>query len=686
MSDKIGELQRSCLESAKQIRIVVNQLRKLLLYNQLDALYENIDILSNIKEDLLVVKSFLGYGRYNNLIEEFTLFCDTVNTRQAMVDNAISLSNLLEQLDSMLEKLSGLQEKTCVCCGEKVIYLPLSMYYEEEQKKRGVEAHEQETLNKDEYSCPCCLSSDRDRLIVSFLKWIGLDRGIPGESLLQIAPAKSIEHWINANCPSLTYHSTDLFMDGVTFRTDIQCMSNVADESYDYFICSHVLEHVQSDRKALKELRRILKNDGIGILLVPLDLDATEIDEEWGLSEDENWTRFGQGDHCRKYAKNKLIERMEEAGFFVKQLDKDFFGEEIFRECGLKDTSVLYILTKQDLNMEEFKALRSEKFVERQKNEPLVSVIMPSYNHEKYVGAAIESVLNQTYTNYEFIVGDDASTDGTVNEILKYEEKIDQIHLYESNTATKIVAFLEDFTKGKYIAMMHSDDLWKPEKLQMQVDYLENHPECAACFTGCSCFIDDVEEESHELFHMANMSREAWIRYLFDNGNCLAHPSVMIRRDIYIELTRTKGSNMFRQLPDYYMWLRLLQDYDIHVIEQKMTLFRMHVKGENRNTSAMTEENTYRTYIEDTYIWYNLIKNMRKENFLKVFKDRLINRNADSENEIMCEKFFVLLNKRARAALQYCYDICQLPGIMDMLEIDYNFKNTDIYKLAVSNI
>ena len=60
--------------------------------------------------------------------------------------------------------------------------------------------------------------------------------------------------------------------------------------------------------------------------------------------------------------------------------------------------------------------------------EPLISVILPCYNHEKYVAKAIESVLDQSYHNYEFLVGDDGSPDGTAREILKYEDRIDQIH------------------------------------------------------------------------------------------------------------------------------------------------------------------------------------------------------------------------------------------------------------------
>lgn len=92
-------------------------------------------------------------------------------------------------------------------------------------------------------------------------------------------------------------------MNGVTFNADIQNMNMIQDNYYDLFICSHVLEHVKDDGKAMKELWRILKKDGIGIILVPLSLDYDKTDEEWGLSEVENWRRFDQDDHYRRYAK-----------------------------------------------------------------------------------------------------------------------------------------------------------------------------------------------------------------------------------------------------------------------------------------------------------------------------------------------------------------------------------------------
>lgn len=257
--------------------------------------------------------------------------------------------HLIQRLDQKIE--TYIEEYTsrvrrCNVCGGKVFYAPLPRYYEEQRIRHGGKKTVPETLNSEEYVCPVCGSVDRDRLIVGYLQKKQLLQ--KGKKILQIAPAKAIDTYIKSNA-EVVYETADLFMEGVTYRTDIQDMKEIASDTYDVWICSHVLEHVPDDRKALSELKRILKPNGIGILLVPLDLSREETDEEVGCSEEENWRRFGQGDHVRAYAKKDFLKRVKEAGFRLNALGKEYFGEEMFREAGLLDTSTLYVVEKTDL-------------------------------------------------------------------------------------------------------------------------------------------------------------------------------------------------------------------------------------------------------------------------------------------------------------------------------------------------
>ena len=128
----------------------------------------------------------------------------------------------------------------------------------------------------------------------------------------------------------LKHETADMYMKGVTYKVNLSCMTEISTASFDAWICLHVLEHVPNDRKALQELLRILKPGGFGILLVPISLTLPTTDE----------------DHVRLYAKKDFMQRIEDAGFLLKSLGKDYFGEDTLKALGLPMTSVLYVVKK----------------------------------------------------------------------------------------------------------------------------------------------------------------------------------------------------------------------------------------------------------------------------------------------------------------------------------------------------
>jgi hypothetical protein len=145
-------------------------------------------------------------------------------------------------------------------------------------------------------------------------------------------------------------------------------MKIYADASCGFFICSHILEHVVDDLQALRELFRILKHGGKGILMVPIMLTLKEIDEDASLLPcEERWRRFGQDDHLRLYSKNGFLSRILNAGFTVRQLGSDYFGKDIFSKCGLTVSSVLYIVEKPLLKALQVSKTQTE-FMSSSKN------------------------------------------------------------------------------------------------------------------------------------------------------------------------------------------------------------------------------------------------------------------------------------------------------------------------------
>ena len=688
MNKYIGNLQKDCLTVSKQLNPVLKKIEKLDDKVKATFIKQNSELLFGYaKSAIQIVQVFQYEEYYSNIghISNFIKKYEKEPLNQQNINEFFQIIHFMIIITDRLIQEHSFEQKKCCCCENHVYYLPLSSYYAAQVKKYKVTPHIFETLSTLEYTCPCCGSSDRDRLMISMLKKLKLHEGYYRESLLQIAPASAIEHWINGNCPSLQYDSTDLFMENVTFTSDIQDMKDIADKSYDYIICSHVLEHVQDDRKAMRELFRILKQNGFCLFLVPIALDMKEIDEEWGLSEEENWRRFGQNDHCRTYAKQGLLERLQAEGFTVHALDKEFFGEVLFHENGFIDTSVLYVLTKEDGDIQQLIRKKITSREQAKENHPLVSVLMSAYNHEKYVGKTIESVLDQTYQNFEFLIADDYSTDHTVEEILKYEDRIDEIHVFDENGYVRL-DFLSQRANGKYIAIINSDDMWEKEKLEKQVFYMENHPEVAACFTGGLCIHEDGTPMDLELFLLENKKKEEWMRYFYYNGNCLAHPSVLIKREIYNNMLQSSWTFMLRQLPDFWMWMKLIQKHEIHVIEKELIRFRFHESGTNMNTSARTAENGIRHANEECYLWYDTIKKMDNEYFLKSFRKDLINKSANTTEEILCEKFFVLNNSNKNhlhhAALFFLYDVLQDKKVISVLKTKYHFSFRDIYKIS----
>ncbi|MCR5812919.1 MAG: class I SAM-dependent methyltransferase [Desulfovibrio sp.] len=193
------------------------------------------------------------------------------------------------------------------------------------------------------FSCPVCGGMDRERLVAAYLlRRLGRNFKKPGFRLLEFAPRAAVGSFLKKHFV-LRHETADMFMNGVTYKVNISCMSEIESETYNAWICLHVLEHVPSDHKALKELFRILKPGGFGILLVPISLSLPMTDEDPDTSITDRWRRFGQDDHIRLYAKADFMQRIKDAGFILYALDKEYFGTITLQLLGLPMTSVLYV-------------------------------------------------------------------------------------------------------------------------------------------------------------------------------------------------------------------------------------------------------------------------------------------------------------------------------------------------------
>jgi glycosyltransferase involved in cell wall biosynthesis len=254
---------------------------------------------------------------------------------------------------------------------------------------------------------------------------------------------------------------------------------------------------------------------------------------------------------------------------------------------------------------------------------PKVSVLLTSFNHGKYLREAIDSVLNQTFTDFELIILDDASTDNSWNLIRQYADPRIKALRNETNVGYKywFSNAMPGMGMGGYIAIHHSDDVWEPTKLEEQVAYLDAHPEIGAVFTNALVITEDsalLADEKHfyfGIFNQPNRTRHEWLRHFFYRGNALCHPSVLIRRECYEVCGPYR--HQLAQLADFDMWIRLCLKYDIHVLPKKLVRYRV------RENEANVSGNRPETRIRSAYEYYQVLRNYRDfsrfDEFLKVF-------------------------------------------------------------------
>lgn len=203
---------------------------------------------------------------------------------------------------------------------------------------------------------------------------------------------------------------------------------------------------------------------------------------------------------------------------------------------------------------------------------PLISVIMPVYNTAEYLGDAVQSILEQTRTDFEFIIIDDGSTDGSEEIIDRYAKSDNRVRVIHQEKGGIVAALNKGLqvAKGRYVARMDSDDISLPERLAKQVALMESNSKIGVCGTACKLIGDSSgitmpKTKSEEI--------KSWLLF----GPCMAHPTVMMRRDLIVEHNLYYDSNI-KQAEDYDLWLRFSQHCEMVNISEPLLLYRVWAK------------------------------------------------------------------------------------------------------------
>lgn len=309
---------------------------------QYDIEYENIDYRDSFFMGAIKAMDFRRINLLSVVIGGDKTAIKYLQNKFIINQNEVDLFK-----NEYLKKIAALDLRHCVCCDNIIAdYHPLSLYYTFQSIKNKVKYDEPEMLNRRHYSCPVCYVADRDRAYALWMrKNLEHDRKI---NILDIAPNKGLSAFIKREFPNADYKTADLFMESVDYRLDVTDMDVIQSESIDFFICSHVLEHVYDDIKAMKEFLRILKPGSCGIMVVPIAIGQKTIDEDPDCTDvGERWRRFGQDDHIRKYSHDGFVKRLKEVGFIVEEYGKDAFSCEELYANALTDTMNVYIVRKR---------------------------------------------------------------------------------------------------------------------------------------------------------------------------------------------------------------------------------------------------------------------------------------------------------------------------------------------------
>ena len=201
-----------------------------------------------------------------------------------------------------------------------------------------------------------------------------------------------------------------------------------------------------------------------------------------------------------------------------------------------------------------------------------VSVVMSVYNGEKYLGEAIESILKQTFTDFEFIIIDDGSRDNSLAIVHDYVRQDERIQIIEHRKNQGLSVSLNKgirVARGEYIARMDADDISIPDRIAYQVAYLDANPHIDVC----GSWLEMIGDRMGQVVEFPLDHTSIYLQMLFSNP--IAHPTVMVRA-----ISAAKNSMLYdedvRYAQDYELWTRAIEFLRFANIDQALVLYRIH--------------------------------------------------------------------------------------------------------------
>ena len=320
----------------------------------------------------------------------------------------------------------------------------------------------------------------------------------------------------------------------------------------------------------------------------------------------------------------------------------------------------------------------------------LVSVYINAYNAEKFILETVNSVLNQTYKNLQVIVVDDGSTDKTPEILASIDDSRLEVYRVEPNGhISNALNVGLSHAKGEYIAHTDADDLWAPDKIEKQIEYLEGNIDCGACVTHVKIIDEDsneiVETSTNfvEVFNIENMSQAKMFRYFYDKANHICHSSFTARAELINKVGKYDLSMPY--LHDFDYWMRTLCYTSIHIIEEPLTSYRVGISAQSNST--MTDAKWISHDTEYARVMEKAINLMPADVFCEAFADRLRLKGEHTSEEIEIEKALVMedailpLRSNKHLAINKFAQLFKEEKNVKIAKEKFDFSIHDFYKL-----
>jgi glycosyltransferase involved in cell wall biosynthesis len=315
--------------------------------------------------------------------------------------------------------------------------------------------------------------------------------------------------------------------------------------------------------------------------------------------------------------------------------------------------------------------------------QPVVSVIIPTYNRANYIKKSLQSAVSQTVRDIEIIIINNYSTDNTLEVISSFNDtRIKIINFKNGGVIAKSRNQGMVQSTGRYIAFLDDDDIWCPDKLELQIEYLESHPEFGAVYSN-AIIIDEKDNRKGYLIKRGQAKEGQIFQHLL-GGNFITILTVLMRRELLESIGLFNEEPSLIAVEDYEYWMRTAFKFGFGYISKPLALYRIHGTSiSKKNSVALLRQKVLRMLLDDSSVaekYKNkIIHNIERLDFSASVYHWSV---SDNFNAKKCARKYISFNFKEFRFLNVLFGVILYIIINFNYEFFRNFVNVYESKIA----